>query len=894
MIRIISIFLKKKLNFKNLVVWCCILFNTFILAQNDAVIISGVVTDNFQQSITNVTLIALPKQQNLKATYAITDTKGFYKLQLIKGASYNLSISHLGYGSMDRVIFFLENTSNYNITLNTKSEPLDEVVINYKYQPIEKSKDTLTYNLKAFTTGNELKMKDVLEKLPGVKVDDNVIKVQGKTVTKLLIEGKPFFDGSTKLAIENIPADVMDRIQIISDYKDSELLRNLADNEDLALNVVLKEDKKDFVFGDIEASLGLDEFYSLHPALFKYNPKSNISFIADINNYNKSSLDFGDLSRLVGGSSNLFKKNDLTNNLLNAASSNDERFESLARFSALNFQHELNKKFKVSGYAIYSNNDIVNNSLSIREYLGSDESIFETRNDFRDTGDTSAILNLKIDFNPNAKQKWMYNINYLNNTSNSTQESLSTSESTSEFLTKADGKGGNFSHNLEGYLKLNENHTIGVGLHHSSTNSNSTENWSSDTIFLQDYLPLNTTTNYLIKQRGDISAEKFNLILKDYWLANRNFHLFYNVGYNYKSSMIRSNISQVLSDNSILDFSELSNNNPFTLSDLNFGLGIKTKLEKFEIILDAKPHFFSFSRAQINSANFFISPKLKVNYQIDDDIDLDFDYDFTNNYLNDLSYLQNIRVTGFNSVLLGNPNLEDERSHNFSLFYSNYKHIDDYFIDASADYSINNPVKNNSVIQTGINQLNMPVILNLPQNNLSFNTDFGFIFNKSSVEFGIDLDWLKANQIINEKVNFINTFDYNLSGKWLLKFNKKTQLSLKYRHSGYHVNSGEKSQSTENTFSLNFDSKFLKNFIFKTDSSTHIVNDFSENTQNYTLQNLYLGYSKPNSKLSYSLNFRNIYNNGVIVRNSFSNNLLLSNQIFTIPRVLLFELKYKF
>lgn len=881
---------------KNLVFWFCVLYSTIIIAQQNPVIISGAVLDKLNQPLANVTFIAAPKHDNLKTTYTITDSKGYYKLQFIKGVAYKLSITHIGYNTVDKDVIFFENSSNYNVTLDVKSEPLDQIVINYKYQPIKKSKDTITYNLSAFTNGNEFKMKDVLEKLPGVKVEDNVIKVQGKTVTKLLIEGKLFFDGSTKLAIENIPAGVMDKIEIISDYKESKLLKNLADNEQLALNVVLKEDKKDFSFGDIEAAIGigLDKSYSLHPALFKYNPVFNISFIGDINNYNKSSLNFSDLSQLVGGSTNLFKKTDLTNNLLNVASSSDERFGSLTRFSALNFQHEVSKKFTVAGYAIYSNNDIINKSLSQREYLDGNESVFEIRNDFRDANDTSAILNLKIDYNPNANQKWMYNINYLKNCTNFIQESLSSSLSTNQFFTSANGKGDNFSHNLEGYLKINDDHTMGVGLHQSITSSNSNENWSCDTIFLQNFLPLTTETNYLIKQQGNVNAEKFNIIIKDYWLASRKFHLFYNVGFNYKKASIRSNIGQFLSDNSIFDFQTISNNNTITLSDFNCGLGIKTKTEKFEFIIEAKPHYFSFSRTQINSVNFFIAPKLKINYQIDDDIDLKFDYDFTNNYLNEINYLKNARIAGFNSIIIGNPMLEDERSHNFSLLFSNYKHIDNYFIDASIDYSINNPVKNTSVIQTGINQLNMPIILNLPQSNASFNTDFGLLFNKSTLDFGIGSDWSKTNQVINEKINFINTFEYNVHSKWKWKLNKQTQLSLKYRHSSYQVTASEKSQTFENTFSLNFESRFLKNFIFKMDSSTYFVNDFSANSQNYTLQNMYIGYSKPNSTFSYSLNFRNIYNNGVIVKNSFGSNLIMSSQIFTIPRVLLFEFKYKF
>lgn len=886
-------FFLQLMNLKKLIIYCFIICSPIIYAQNNTVIISGSVTDSLQQSLLNVTLIAKPKQENVNIKYTISNSDGNYKLFLEKGISYQLSISHLGYNTVSKEVLFLENTSNYNINLNTKSESLDEVVINYKYQPIKKNKDTITYNLKSFTNGNEFKMKDVLNKLPGIKVDDNSIKVQGKTVTKLLVEGKPFFNSSTKLAIENIPADVMDKIQIISDYKESELLRNLADNEDLALNVVLKEDKKDFAFGDLEAGAGLDEFYSLHTALFKYNPKSNISFIGDINNFNNSSLSFSDLSRLVGGSSNLFRRGSLSNNLMSFASNNNERYESITRFSALNFQHEFDDKFNVAGYAIYSNNDIVNKSSSTREYLG-DEPIIETRNDFGDTDVNSAIVNLKLDYNPSATQKWVYNINYLYSNTLYEKESLSNVENTSQLFTNIKGNTSNFSQNLEGYFKLNKKHTIGLAFHHSFINSNSTDNWSSNTSFLDKLLPLIKAENYQIKQYNDINSQKFKFLLKDYWLANRYFHIFYSVGLNYKSSKLRNDISQVLSNNSNIAFPEISNNNPITLSDLNAGLGVKTKSGKFEFIIEAKPHYYRFNRAQIESTNLFIEPKFIIDYKIDDDIDLDFDYTFTNRYLNDLSYMENLKVIGFNSVLQGNPNLIDERFHNFGLYFSNYKNIDDYFIDAYFDYSISNPAKNNRILQSGINRLNTPVILNLPEENLNFNTQLGLIFKKSSLEFGLDLDWLKINQVINNRFDIVNSFENSLSSKWQLKLNKKTQFNIGYEHSSYRIFSDEDSRTTEDILSLNFDSQLLKNFIFKTDFSTHFINDFSDNSQNYILQNLYLGYSKPNSKFSFNLNFRNIYNNGVIIRNSFSNNLLISNQVFTLPRVFLVELKFKF
>lgn len=881
------------MNFKYPILFFACLICSISFAQDNNLTISGKITDSLSKSINNVTIIAKPLQDQHKFKYAISNNEGLFKLKLVKDITYKLNISHIGYQTIQKKVFFSENKSDFNIRLNAKNESLDEVVINYKYEPIKKSKDTITYNLKSFTNGNEFKLEDVLAKLPGVKIENDVIKIQGKAVTKLLVEGKLFFDGSTKLAIENIPADVMAKIEIISDYKESELLRNLADNEDLALNVVLKEDKKDFAFGDLEAGIGLDEFYRLHPALFKYNPKSNFSFIADINNFNNSSISFRDLSRLVGGSSNLFRKNNTATNLMTFASNNQERFKSTTRFSALNFQNEINDRLSVSSYAIYSNNNIVNKSLSLREYLG-DESISEKRNDFSNTDNSSALFNVKLDYNPKNSQKWLYNINYINNDSYLEKKSLSSSQNSNEFSTDIDSRNSSFSHNLEGYFRLNDKHTIGVALQHSITNVRSTDYWSSNATFLQEFLPILEADDYQLRQNNDLTSQQLSVLIKDYWITSKFFHLYYNLGLDYKNSKIKNDISQIFNDNTSVSFLEIGNNNILTLSDYYTGFGVKTQLGKFEFTLEAKPHYYKFKRSQIETNNLFVEPRLEANYKIDDDIDFDFGYNFNNRYLNDFSYLENLKLVGFNSVLQGNPNLEDVRSHNFNLYYSNYKHMDKYFIDASLDYSLNNPSENNSIIQSGINRLNMPVILRLPEENLSFNTNYGLIFNKSSLEFDFFLEWLKTNQVINANVDALESYEYSLSSKLLFELNQNAQLNFSYKHSSVQLNTGGNSKSTENIISLTFDTKLFNNFIFKTDFSTNFVNDFTGNSQNYTLQNLYLGYSKPNTKFTYSLNFRNIYNNGVIIRNNFANNIILSKQVFTLPRTFLFELKYKF
>ena len=101
-----------------------------------------------------------------------------------------------------------------------------------------------------------------------------------------MVEGKDFFDGDTKLATKNIPADALDKVQVLKNYDEVGQLRNVRSNEDnIAINIKLKEGKKNFWFGEVTAGVGPDERYIAHPKLFYYSPKGSINIITDFNNF---------------------------------------------------------------------------------------------------------------------------------------------------------------------------------------------------------------------------------------------------------------------------------------------------------------------------------------------------------------------------------------------------------------------------------------------------------------------------------------------------------------------------------------------------------------------------------------------------------------------------------
>ena len=124
---------------------------------------------------------------------------------------------------------------------------LDEVELTYE-MPVSIKGDTLVYNADSFKRETDKKLEDVLKRLPGVDInDDGEVEVEGKVVEKVMVEGKDFFDGDTKLATKNIPANAIDKVQVLKNYDEVGQLRNVRSNEDnIAINIKLKEGKNRF------------------------------------------------------------------------------------------------------------------------------------------------------------------------------------------------------------------------------------------------------------------------------------------------------------------------------------------------------------------------------------------------------------------------------------------------------------------------------------------------------------------------------------------------------------------------------------------------------------------------------------------------------------------------
>jgi hypothetical protein len=189
-----------------------ILFFVSSISFSQSVKLEGFVTDSKAVALEMANVIAINLSTKAMDSYAITNDKGKFLLNLKPNTSYTVKISYLG--MQNRELSIATTTENIIKTIAMEEGGIElEGVEIIREMPVSIKGDTIVYNADSFKSGTERKLEDLLKKLPGVEVNaDGEVEVEGKKVSKLMVEGKDFFDGDTKLATKNIPADALEKI----------------------------------------------------------------------------------------------------------------------------------------------------------------------------------------------------------------------------------------------------------------------------------------------------------------------------------------------------------------------------------------------------------------------------------------------------------------------------------------------------------------------------------------------------------------------------------------------------------------------------------------------------------------------------------------------------------
>ncbi|MEL6143169.1 MAG: carboxypeptidase regulatory-like domain-containing protein, partial [Bacteroidota bacterium] len=382
-------------------------------AQEEA-ILNGTVIDSLTGEVityANVTAGLVSSDPYRIESFAISDAEGRFQLKKLQvDSTYLLQSSYLGYQTTIDTLKVAVQQHDIILKMQSAANDLSVVEVTYKL-PIRVSGDTISYAADAFTDGNERKLEDVLKKLPGFAVDDKgEISVNGKRVENLKVDGRDFFGGNSKLAARSLPANAVDRIDVLDNYADDEQLGQFADGRGTALNIRLLEDKKNIVFGELYAGYGPSTETDLGTDAFYFGPKTSVNIITNFNDIGRQVLTYQDMFRFnggfaadQGGGAISFTPTQLglgSDPELNAALNTD--------LAAVSVQYKPNQQFNASSTLIYGDDRRQNISETLRIILGG-ETNSRVEQAEKSTDDDHALTGLlRLDFEASKALSFSY------------------------------------------------------------------------------------------------------------------------------------------------------------------------------------------------------------------------------------------------------------------------------------------------------------------------------------------------------------------------------------------------------------------------------------------------------------------------------------------------------
>jgi hypothetical protein len=879
-----------------------LLFTTTFFAQTKT--ITGVISDDANKPLESANVIAKPLTEKASIKFSIADNKGRYKIELDANAKYEITVSYIGY--VEEVLLVEPNSTiaTHDFKLVPTGEVLKEIVIKHEYKPIIIKKDTLVYDVKAFTNGNERKLKEQLEKLPGVEVDKNGgVTVQGKRVTKFLVEGDSFFGGGTKLGVENIPANAVEKVEVIDHFNEVGFMKQVSGSEDLAMNIKLKKDKKKFVFGDLEAAaeVGNDNgFYLLHASMFYYTPKTNVSFIGDANSIGKSTFTFQDLMRFDGGVSSFLSNRKSLTNLYAFADDNRDVVQNKSQFAALNFSIKTIPKLEVSGYSIFSKILTATREETQNTYLQNESIAFENRLQNGSTQNYLAIGNIKLDYSPNKKAKWYYNGQYQATTNdfNQTINSVTnTNANTFETISNADNAA--VKQYIEWHKSYNVKHTTTFVINQAYEKQTPTTQWTTDQFFLAGLIPLQNDSTYKIQQIKKSQNNSVDALFKHYWIVNNFNHIYTNVGNNFGTSNFLTDEKQVLTDGSINNFNSagFGNNIKYRLNDAYVGIEYKFKIGKWTNKPGIYLHQYNLKTEQ-QSTDFVVNktlwqPQFTSDYEFNKSESLVFNYRLANTFPDANRLANNFTLQNYNLVFKGNALLENETFHAANLRYNKMNLYRGIYLFGTLSYNKKINTIRNEIQLDGINQFTSPILTDNPETNWRFNSSISKKIYRFNLKLNTNLSWFNYVQSVNNVVTENNRNNQEIGLVLKTQYKKWQDFSLGYTK-GFNQFKGI-TNSTFQSDALFFDTEinFAKYFIFKLEYENLKNTDNFNQTTFFDVANTSLRYQKKNSPFGFELFANNVLNTTAKNAINYSDYLISNRQTFILPRVFMFSISYK-
>lgn len=494
--------------------------------------VSGKVMDGELNEPMATASVVLLKTDSTMVTGANSDLNGNFKLPGVKSGNYILKVSFVGYLTEYKNLKLTKNQPNYpagTITLKTDAIVLKGAEVTARVAKVEMKEDTFVYNTSAYRVPEGSALEELVKKLPGAEVsEDGTIKINGKEVKKIMVDGKEFFDNDTKMAMKNLPTNIIDKIQAYDKQSDYSKMTGIDDGEEeTVLDLSIKKGMNQGWITNIDLGYGTEQRYTGKAMVNRFTDNLQLSFIGSLNNINDRGFPGGGFGGWGRGSNG----------------------QVTSRMVGLNFSWENGKKEKEAGRFEIGGNVRFNSTETDAQSKTNSETFLAGNSGSSFSNSRSSSLPENMNFNANLRLEWnpdtMTRIMFRPNVSFSKSNSYANSES----VTFNSDPYAFVSDPLNQFEQLiKDSIVVNSTTNESSSNSNS---WSTSGMLMINRRLNSLGRNLTLRLNGgysDTDSKSFSKANTYYYLQkqpdgsyNKNYTHQYNINpsksYNYSADL---------------------------------------------------------------------------------------------------------------------------------------------------------------------------------------------------------------------------------------------------------------------------------------------------------------------------------------------------------------------
>lgn len=899
-------------------------FATFLaLGQNTITVKGKVVEKKSLIPIESATIYLKSVKDSTVIDYTISDKNGNFALATKKiNTPVYFKIAFTSYADFSEKLENLQENKDFGIIkLDDDVNTLSELVIKAEAPPITIKNDTLEFNASSFKVRPDANVEALLKQLPGVEIDEEgKITVNGKEVNNILVNGKPFFGKDGKIATQNLPAEIIEKVQVTdTKTKEEELSGQDATSDEKTINLTIQEDKNKGVFGKTNVGYGTDDRYESSLLFNYFKDTRKISVLGSSNNINSIGFSMDEIfDNMGGGRNSSIWVNDNGSFGVNGMQFGGSSGITQSNMIGVNFADEwAKKKINPNGSYYFSNAEMKNKNRTNRINLlptGNTNTLAESNTKSISNGHNIAMdFEIKLDSTATLYVSPSYSNNEIKNSNSGfdatfDENNAALNENTSDNNVVSNNK--TFKNNIYFYKELKKK---GRGINASFSNENNSYN--SD-------LLTKTTTTFFQSGSADDDRNQFRIdnSKKDNFSAEIGYSepirdslvLNFETKFNYNtSSESRQTFDFDSGFNTYTNFNDvLSNAIESNTSRVTPMVGISIRKKKIRGSISMGTEIINF-----NNQSNYLSNKIAVNKN--------YMYPKMNGYINITLgksksiysyYSYEVNLPSANQILpfqnLANPlntvigNADLKPNENYSI-YTNFNNYDyatrsGFYAYFGGDYNVNQIVASttyNSDFKASTTYQNV---------SKAYNSYVGFSLNKSlkkekrtlkygfGIQFSYNYDQGLTNAALYESKGLTLNPRANLT--WSIEDIISIAPSYKYTYisNDYTNYVIDNTKNFLHSAKLEITSYWPKKVVLGSDFGYNYNSNIADGfKKDFYLWNLSLGYNFYHDTLTAKVKVYDVLNQNISTTRSITPTAITDMENTVLQQYAMFSLTYK-